>query len=870
MPEANVQIVVHSRESCIGYVSKRGPGDRIVQALRRKKSNAMSVPVRVNGDQATFPLFLPDERVKSILRFRSPSVQPKKVREGFEASVREETGKGLAELPIGQLTKSIAYQAKKSRLVVRIDDIHSSIPWELLLADRSGKIAPNVVVYRQSPGDQHASGMLLSNNGGVKYEATPAKDACRIVIGPFPQRANECSVAGQDDIMKACLCATGGTRFFFDKHCHCQQPWNGCIANVDALKPGSDRPIDLIHRAASSPLALIVARADEDGRLELVEVGDSMTWRSFAGVVTPCPSIAIGFIPMHWAEEDKKCVGTAQWAIAARTKGAILGVATCHVVSPHEACRIAKCLAAAITGDWDGKLDRPYCAADFIQNARNVADELEELLGATIVVAAPSAFRPIFSSVGKANTGDESEMQSPGDTSSVAVSNGTFATWRPAMENSVDRFLQALRLAVEKLPVAPFNLPLQYLVQRLLEDLNDEQREKFRDLLDNQLGVGYAVSREGIEEVFPQFPGVYAICEQFYEIVPDLLIQYHPDIAEISTEQLGLQFTATLGQSMTSAVLHLETVIAATSQVDLSTLEQLLVETGFPTDDLDLTDYGTATRSFLAACESIEVAVILKALKKLGDLANMQEAFGELLEPLAQYAYELNLQLSVQERGSTTMYRYQRFLKAVGKAAKTVAGPFGAPLAFLLSLYEDELRERDVDKDFVGMMEQNDSSEVVKACLEDLFPSREGSQLIHSQLSNVLVPVLQKLTPEDLEKSEEALSRSIRKILEDGVFRTLVDQDKLKNEISALFEGEDLKRALPRAFPGKRIDWSTPTKAASGFLDECMKQRPETVADAFNSLSEEAPGSNPIRDTASLMNEFMQLQERAAGQARGK
>lgn len=208
----------------------------------------------------------------------------------------------------------------------------------------------------------------------------------------------------------------------------------------------------------------------------------------------------------------------------------------------------------------------------------------------------------------------------------------------------------------------------------------------------------------------------------------------------------------------------------------------------------------------------------------------------------------------------------KNYLKVLARAVSTLAGPFGAPLEGVLSLYEDELADqREAQLDAMITEGQN----LTRESLDVIFETKGEIKELREQFiiaMKVCLNILQQnqellLKFQDLENKFPTLIEQHQEELEESGFMT---QDVLTYELSKLYAASpDLFLATIGAasFPLETIPQGKPPKViVFQFLNRCFSLELNQQVRIFNELHKESPDSKPLQVVASL------LQERASSQ----
>ena len=208
--------------------------------------------------------------------------------------------------------------------------------------------------------------------------------------------------------------------------------------------------------------------------------------------------------------------------------------------------------------------------------------------------------------------------------------------------------------------------------------------------------------------------------------------------------------------------------------------------------------------------------------------------------------------LSQEEK--LTMKR--NWLKALGHATTSIAGPFGAPLAFSLSLYEDEKEEqRNLRIEHLLLQ----SSTINKKVLEEILELRESSQNTHEELLTLINSILEAIKPEasvSIDNAYKLLDAKEVKLKD----KFSLTEKNIIDELCNLF-AKDIKLFLTiideSGFPIKEIDSSgSPEVMIHSFATICRGLDRDLLKKVFNHLYERRKGSSVLKRATKLLNEL--------------
>jgi len=202
------------------------------------------------------------------------------------------------------------------------------------------------------------------------------------------------------------------------------------------------------------------------------------------------------------------------------------------------------------------------------------------------------------------------------------------------------------------------------------------------------------------------------------------------------------------------------------------------------------------------------------------------------------------------------------YLKATLKAVKTFAGPLAAPAEFVLSLYEDEEAQKQVDElDKVIAQRQELSPDV----LEHLIQTRSELTQFREQFligMKVCLSILarhrdQLSSPEAIEQNMPHFLADEREALEEQGFIT---KQLLSKDISRLYASDPnlfIAIVSDAGFPVQTLPNRDAMKViASRFLDRCEGLELKQQSRIFTELSDENPGVESLRKVSGLLREM--------------
>lgn len=225
--------------------------------------------------------------------------------------------------------------------------------------------------------------------------------------------------------------------------------------------------------------------------------------------------------------------------------------------------------------------------------------------------------------------------------------------------------------------------------------------------------------------------------------------------------------------------------------------------------------------------------------------------------------------LSQNDKGQTLfveidkgLYTMPNYLKATLKAVKTFAGPLAAPAEFVLSLYEDEEAQKQVDElDKVIAQRQELSPDV----LEHLIQTRSELTQFREQFligMKVCLSILarhrdQLSSPEAIEQNMPHFLADEREALEEQGFIT---KQLLSKDISRLYASDPnlfIAIVSDAGFPVQTLPNRDAMKViASRFLDRCEGLELKQQSRIFTELSDENPGVESLRKVSGLLREM--------------
>ncbi len=208
----------------------------------------------------------------------------------------------------------------------------------------------------------------------------------------------------------------------------------------------------------------------------------------------------------------------------------------------------------------------------------------------------------------------------------------------------------------------------------------------------------------------------------------------------------------------------------------------------------------------------------------------------------------------------------KNYLKASAKVVSTLAGPFGAPLEGILSLYEDELTDqREAQLDAMLAEGQN----LTRESLDAIFETKGEIKELREQFivaMKVCLTILQQnnellTNSQKLENNFPPLIEQHQKELEDSGF---VTEEVLTNELSKLYATSPdlfLTTIGAAGFPLETIPHGKPPKViVFQFLNRCFSLELNQQVKIFNALRKENRNSKHLRAVTSLLRERLSNQ----------
>jgi hypothetical protein len=207
----------------------------------------------------------------------------------------------------------------------------------------------------------------------------------------------------------------------------------------------------------------------------------------------------------------------------------------------------------------------------------------------------------------------------------------------------------------------------------------------------------------------------------------------------------------------------------------------------------------------------------------------------------------------LSEEKKFTMKR--NWLKALGNATISIAGPFGAPLAFLLSLDEDEKEEKR-DSRIEQLLLQ--PSTIDKKLLEEILDLKKSSKNTYKEVLTLIYSILDTIKPEasaSIDKAYKLLDAKEIKFKD----KLSLTQKNIIDELCNLFAG-DIKLFLviidESGFPIKEIESNGPPEVIiHSFISICRGLDRSLLKKVFNHLYERRKGSSVLKRASKLLNE---------------
>jgi hypothetical protein len=210
----------------------------------------------------------------------------------------------------------------------------------------------------------------------------------------------------------------------------------------------------------------------------------------------------------------------------------------------------------------------------------------------------------------------------------------------------------------------------------------------------------------------------------------------------------------------------------------------------------------------------------------------------------------------VKSKGEARMPR--DYLKAISKAVSKLAGPLGAPLEGLLSLYEDDKKDITNQRLEELLTSTQDTS---REALNTVFEVRENLESTHKLLVDFLVPIVQSMRSLPGDGSNQAIEVIAHvKSITDAKQIKLATETSIIKELVQLFEHDiPLLIALLRdsGFPTEKIQTTgAPYTVVSNFVRCCRGENPEQLCRTFTELSNNKAGSVVLQEIARVSCEY--------------
>ena len=203
-------------------------------------------------------------------------------------------------------------------------------------------------------------------------------------------------------------------------------------------------------------------------------------------------------------------------------------------------------------------------------------------------------------------------------------------------------------------------------------------------------------------------------------------------------------------------------------------------------------------------------------------------------------------------KGENTMPK--NYLKAVGEGVAALAGPVGAPLRVLLSLYADELKDKENEKNTALQELIESSNQIQRKQIEEIFEVRQDMSETRTLLVELLTPLLERVRLSHSKTPEALVPAAGNLMLADSLVE-ITNEDSLVAELRRLF-ATDTKlfiSLLPNDFP---VDTFNSNEAAAvvfkSFVRTCRGLDPRLLCSTFAKLSKEKPSSRVFERLSSL------------------
>lgn len=201
----------------------------------------------------------------------------------------------------------------------------------------------------------------------------------------------------------------------------------------------------------------------------------------------------------------------------------------------------------------------------------------------------------------------------------------------------------------------------------------------------------------------------------------------------------------------------------------------------------------------------------------------------------------------------------KNYLKALAKTLSTVAGPFGAPCEFLLSIYEDEQTQKREAQIYSMLLE---GQNLTRETLEEIFQTRGEIKELRKQFIIGMQGCLCILAQNrELLSSPEKIEQKLPFLIDKEQLEKsgFITKGVLTKELSQLYANSPnlfLTTIGMAGFPNELIpQGDEPKVIIFKFVNRCVNLAINQQINIFNALSEENPNSDILGVQVKILQE---------------
>lgn len=204
------------------------------------------------------------------------------------------------------------------------------------------------------------------------------------------------------------------------------------------------------------------------------------------------------------------------------------------------------------------------------------------------------------------------------------------------------------------------------------------------------------------------------------------------------------------------------------------------------------------------------------------------------------------------------------YLKAIGKAVVTLAGPFGAPLEGLLVLYDSqEQKKKDEINNEIHQLVSS-SHQISKESLSTLLQLEHDLKHTMDNFVALFYLIINDLRADPTTPLENSVSSTLTRLSQQNPAIDCVTEKRVTDELRHLFADnvDNFKAIIKNAgFPNETFPVGLSAYAIYvEFPRACRGQSPTLIYNVFNSLRNERPGSKILNNVTEMFQEYATFQ----------